>query len=351
MLKRVGAVARVRNLEARGAPTEAAIAEAAKTAKGGMAELDQANHLAARAGALGHDFYARVNPVANDPLLDVQFVRDGSVVAGAQLKTGRHAVGSLVRRPEYGQVVASAEAREPLVQGGFLDGQRVSDRLAYEGVEAPQLTAAGADETTRLQIRRVLVATVSPGWIDHAVESLRAGTDSALSTAVLSFAIEAFDAHNNGRVIDFSIVVQDSARAFARTTLQTQILLRQFVAEAGPAFSAQVLHRVAASALKAGAIADIVIETARDLWLLHRQELTLEEVVRRFGLHVTTAAGGAGGAYLALRLTEGAHPIVRILALLLGGHFGAKLGRGVGEWLFLLPPVLDRRVQFELAPG
>jgi hypothetical protein len=93
------------------------------------------------------------------------------------------------------------------------------------------------------------------------------------------------------------------------------------------------LAKVGAGTVWAGAIADVAVSTASDVWRWLKGQITFEELLRRAGVHAFAAIGGAGASVLALVALRGAPLWLQILGALAAGWGGTKLGRFVGDTL------------------
>jgi hypothetical protein len=80
-------------------------------------------------------------------------------------------------------------------------------------------------------------------------------------------------------------------------------------------------------------VAEVVISTARDLFAYSRGEINFNEVMRRTLMSAIATGGGVGGYMLAMKLTAGAPPWVRILSIIALTWGGAWLAEQLGEAL------------------
>jgi hypothetical protein len=339
MLLRGGSPQRAARLVASGVPVEKAARVAAAQGKGHIGETLQAAGFAARSGALQRPDDARPNPVANDPSTDVQVRRGAKVVYGAQLKVGSDQyVLRAIEKGGYTALVANAEARETLLARGLIDADEVSDHLGYQGIESGTLTAAECEETAVDLITRILRREAPNSELGLLLHSLRAGAHDGAISFTLALVAEVADCVYTGRPFEGRRAGVDAAksgmRSLARTSLQTRIMVGNFMSQARAAFSGRLIHRVARSALVAGAVAEVVLETAIDLLAVLRSEMTMQQWLARAGVHVTTAAAGAAGVALACAVTQGAPWWAQLGVCLLAGYGGAQLGRAVGKSIF-----------------
>jgi hypothetical protein len=325
-----------RLLEA-GYPLSEAADIAAKQGKGHIAELQQSATYTTTAGSNLRPHSARPNPRANDPVVDVQVRRRTSIRAGAQVKVGSPGyVRRAAQKSRAKKLIVNEEAFEVL--DGLLPAH-ASTRLIHRHAEAQPVSAADCHRSAA----EAIVAELSgyPAALDDLLRCAAAGAKSGLQTMAFSLLedlvgalarAERFDAH---RAVKRAL--SQGARATARGTLQSYFLVHRFAARAGAEFSDRLLQRVARSTIAAGALAEFLIEAAIDLHAVLTNRMTFEELVRRFGVHATTAAGGAAGVALGVHLTRGEHPLFQLGVALLGGFLGSAAGRKLGEALFMLP--------------
>lgn len=310
---------------------------AAKQGKGHIAELHQAATFTAEAGARLRSLSARPNPRANDPIIDVEVRRGGRTRGGAQVKVGSPSyVRRAVEKTRAKKVIVNHEAFEVLAP---VLPSSASTRLAHRGAMAG---AVSADECHR-SARQAIVTALGgyPSHLDELVRCATAGAKSGLESAAISLIEDLLGAFATASPFQaeraVSRALAQGARAGARGTVQSLLLVRRFVSEAKAQFSDRLLHRIARSTIVVGAIADVVVETAIDLHAVLTRKMTLDDLVRRFGVHTTTAAGGALGVALAVHLTRGSHPALQLLAVLGLGYLGSSGGRKLGVELFLSP--------------
>jgi hypothetical protein len=333
----------VRLVEQGLAPAEAA-AVAAKQGKGHLAEVIQSARFGANSGVTRGRFRARPNPVPNDPVNDVHVLRGRRRVGGAQVKMGSRAyVLRSLKKGAYGTTIVNAEVFAGLEQDGYADVYDVTDRLDHGGTEAVPLRAEDCEREAASLLTRVLIGDPTVSQLDLLLQAGKAGFRDGAVNAALTFVGQLVYSVWRGERFDVSDglrrAVQSSGRAFIRTTIQTRALMEQFVSKARHAFSDRLIHRVARSSLVVGAFAEVVVEVASDLIRVLRRELTFEDLLRRLGVHVVTAAGGVAGASLAAALVRGGPWWLQAIAMLVGGLLGAQSGRRLGQAVFM-PPAL-----------
>lgn len=338
MLIRGGPYQRAVKVMASGADAMTASVVAAAQGKGHVAELAQSAHFTASSAALGGPHHARPNPLANDPRVDVEVRRGRARVSGSQVKVGSpQYVRRAVRAGKYENLIVNAESFEHVAHA-----PGVTDRLGHAGIAAPQLTADEVETTATDALHRMLTERDVATQLDALVRAGQAGLRDGVVSFGLGLVEQVADAVFRRLPLDVRAAVRaalsGAARSAARTGIEAWMLLRRFAEKAGAAFSSRLLHRIARSRLTASAVAEVVVETAIDLVAVLRRQMSFEQLLRRFGVHVTTAGGGALGAAAGLALTRGRPSWLRVLAVLLGGWVGSHGGRALGEGLFLPAP-------------
>lgn len=341
ILTRGGPYQRAFNVMQRGSDPLTASVVAAAQGKGHVAELAQSAHFTTASAALGRSRRARPNPIANDPLVDVEVVRRSRRTWGTQLKVGSPAyVRRAVRAGKYENLIVNAEAFTHVAHE-----VGVADRLDHAGVTAPQLTAAEAEATAIEVLERMLTEREAVTQLDALLHAGQAAFRDGVVTFGLGLAGELAGAMFGGLAVDLRSAVDaafgGAARSAARTGIEAWMLMQRFASKARAAFCSRLLHRIAQSRIMVSAIAEVVVETAIDLVDVLRGRMSFEDLLRRFGVHVTTAGGAAIGVAAGLALARGGPWWLSGLAALLGGWVGAKGGRAVGEALFMpAPPAL-----------
>jgi hypothetical protein len=342
-LIRGGPMQRAANLVERGLPEAEAAAIAARQGKGHVAEVQQAADYSVGSGAHGRPYRARPSRRANDPRVDVELRKRGSRrrQGVAQMKVGKpRYVLQAFSSGRYDQLVVNCEAAEVIARDQGID---LADRLGFRGNEAAQVSAERCEEQAADSIVRVLLGELPFGWLDQVVAYARAGLRAGLESFAACMLGDLVDAMWSGRPLDLGAATraaaQSAGRSAARAAVHSHLLVREFLAKARQQFSDRLLHRIAGSTVMLGAIAEVLVETTIDVVRVLRGEMTFDELLRSFGVHVCTAAGGAIGIAVAGLLTGGAVWWVQGLAMLLGGAAGAYCGRSAGVALFH-PPAL-----------
>ncbi len=315
MLTRGGPYQRALNLVARGADPFDASLTAAAQGKGHVAELAQSTHFTVAAAALGRSVRARPNRIANDPYVDVEVLhRRGARTHGAQLKVGSPSyIRRAVRAGKYEHMIVNAEA-----MAAVAGEPGITDHLDHRGIAAPQVTAEEAETTAVDVLHRMLLEHESVTQLETIAHAARAGLRDGVVSFALGLVGGISDAVFRGIEIDLRATITSAfaggARAATRTGLEAWLLLQRFVKEAGGAFSSRLVQRIARSRIATSAIAEVVVETAMDVVDVLRGRLSFEDLLRRFGVHVTTAAGaavaaaaasaGAGAGFCAIEVNE-----------------------------------------------
>jgi hypothetical protein len=335
-LLRGGPINRAANLVAAGLSIDAAAATAARQGKGHVGEVQQSAGYSARAGALRRPYRARPNRQANDPSVDVELRRSRRRAAGAQIKVGSpQYVLRAARSGRYEMLVVNTEARAALAHGYGLE---LSDTLDFRGNSSVRLSAEECEVRATESIARVELPV---DFGDKLALYARAGQRAGLETFATALLCDLVQAVWSGRPFDLAgsvrAAVGSAGRSAARSAVQSHFLVEQFLAKARRQFSDRLLHRIAGSAVVLGAVAEVVVETAIDLVRVMRNEMTFDALLRSFGVHTCTAAGGALGMLIAGALTGGAVWWVQAAAMVAGGAIGAHYGRQIGTNLFDAP--------------
>lgn len=341
-LRRAGGPQRVRAALGRGVPYEDAMGMAAKIHKGHAAELAQALGFTISSGVAGARERAVLSRNVSDPLTDLAIMRGTRAVPGGrrQLKVGsRRYVGDAIRKRKYAvagvDLVANAEALDELVARGFDGAADVADRVRYASSEARQLRSDESEAQAVQGLRQVLSRRTTLSRFEILAASAKSGVDDGVFTFICSLGVALFQGEVNRE--SWRRIVHDSAvrgaKAAARTSIQTLIVLHKFDHAARAAYSAGLVRKLARTTIAAGAIAEVLVSAAIDFVKLLRREITRQQLLDRVVVNGTTAAGAAAGAYLASRVLSDAPLLVRILGMLFGGAAGGHLGREFGEWL------------------
>lgn len=337
ILQRGGPVQRAANIFARTDDLLYAVNEAAKQGKGHIAEVQQAATYNVASGVQLREYHARPSPRANDPQIDVQVRSARRFRTGAQLKVGSP---QYVRRAAAEStapiLVVNREARDVLLSRGELDPE-ILDHLSYAALDADAVSAEECHRVAADSMQRVLSGETR--IVDTLAQAVRAGGCAALEGFAFRMVEELLGALAGN--VTFNVLsaaevsLHAGARAGSKAAVQSYLLVRQFVARARKQFSDRLIHRIARSTYWLGAVAEVIVETAIDLFAVVTGKLTFEELLRRFGVHVFTAGGAAAGMALAALLTGGMSAWFQLGAILLGGYVGGRYGRVIGERVFI----------------
>lgn len=337
-LKRGGPIGRAMSEMSRGRTIAEAATIAARQGKGHIGELRVAAEQSMSAGVLGVSGIARPNPVANDPVFDVEILSGEKRIGGAQVGVGSPAYTrrKALRSPAP-QVVINQESRDVLRLAHPAAFERSDDTLRH-GATLSRPLMQGEVET---EARQILERSLLNVPLDAAGFSLRVAGSAGLTSAahVLARTLLFDVAHRLHAGIELdramaTTALENAVETGVRTGLQTYVMVNRFLERAGEAFQSKLLQAAGKSATIAGAIADVVVSTAGEVWRCLRGEISFEELLRRFGAHVVTAAGAAAGVASAMYLTRGCPWWVQVVAALLAGTAGAEIGRRGGDLLF-----------------
>ena len=342
-LTRGGGVGRAQSELRKGLPIADAARIAAKQAKGHGAEIRQAAELTTEAGWTYQPYRGRPNKVANDPHIDVEVVRGHQRVNGAQLGVGSPKyLARKARLSKAPQVVVNSEAREELDALDPVAFARTADRLAHDGTRARVLRGKQVEEETRQSLERSLRGETAVGTSVKFGRAAGAGANSFVLNFGKGMLFEVVEALALGRKIDpdrVKRILADSGESAVRTALQTYATVEHYLSQAGAAYQGKLLHAASRRAVWIGAVVDVIVSTAKDVVRWFHGEITFEDVLRRAGVSVCAAGGGAMAAVLAAQVCRGLPPWLLIPLVLLAGWGGTKLGSKAGEALFLPGPM------------
>jgi hypothetical protein len=321
----------------RGRSASEAAAIAAKSGKGHIAELRLASEHCLDAAIRDLPILTRPNPAANARHADLQIFEADRLADTAQVGVGGLAyLRRKAAMSEAGQVVVPAEAKAALWRASDPVADRVCDRVGHKGTSSRLLSGELAQEDAQSIIYKAILGqpAVSP-WLKVGTLA-EAGCLAAVDAFATGLLFETVEWFWKGGPFDPSMVrraIISGARSGLRTATATYIKVEQFLARAREAFNERILADVGTGAVWAGAIADVVVSTAADLWGWMKGQITFEEVLRRAGVHTLAAVGAAGASLLALAALRGAPLWLQILGALAAGWGGAKLGRFAGDRL------------------
>ena len=291
------------------------------------------------AAFLGQAERARPSVSPSDPLTDVEILRGTRVARDGrrQLKVGTAGyVRGAVAEGKYEaagiELVANVEALDELAVAGFPVPATVVDRVQYGEAGARQLRADESLEQAVDGLARCLTRRTTLTHVELVIESARAGLGDGLFALIfgLGQSLAAGRPAREGWEKVLGDAVAGAGRAYARSTLQTAIVLFRFDARARATYSAGLVRRLANTTVVAGAVAEVVVESAIDMARLIRGEITKDDLLKVV-VHTTTAAGVAAGTLLMRALFSGAAWWVQGIFMILGGLGGGAVGRRVGQ--------------------
>jgi hypothetical protein len=320
VLRRSGMTGKARALRGEGLTHEqAAWYVAVRFGKGPAAELSQACSFCVASGGRGQKEKCRLNPKANDPLVDLQVTCGRWVLRGVQVKVGRpQYVRAAIESGKYpSPIVANAEACDALFFGDLFSSADVMDRLLSHGTAAEQLTEKKSIALCEAGLRRILRNKKTLKRLDQIAIALASGRHDAVANFAAALAdglIYARGAEDVENALRDALSV--GARAYARATLHHLFLIVWFDHHARSRYSSALIHRTAAMSLVAGEVAEAVVESVVDLVALARGEIDEATFWRRLAVTGMRAAGGTLVGNLVSHVTRDLpHPVQGVLTL------------------------------------
>ncbi len=337
-LERGGPVSRALSEFYRGSPPDEAAAVAARQGKGHVAELRLAIEQTLSSGLLGKPYRSRPNPIANDPHVDIEVLRSESRVNDAQVGVGSpRYIARKARKSEASQVVVNKETRKILKNYDEFAYKRTRDSLAHDGTSSDTLSGARAEDEAIHILERLILGKPAISFLLKLDIACSQGARSFIGSFGTSLLYDVVDRFNRGVPFDSKMIeraLRRGANAGFRTGVQSYILVDAFLEKAGNTFRSRLLHAAGRSTIWAGAVADIVVSTSREIVDWIEGYITFEELLRRTGVHITTAGGAALGVYLALPLCKRLPWWASLLVCVGAGWAGCKIGKEVGDWIF-----------------
>ncbi len=334
-LERGGPAARVIREAAKGKSAQEAARIAAHQGKGHIAELRQSAEFTARAGIFGEPCLAWPNPVANDPQLDVLVGRNGVVISGAQVGVGSpRYLTNKIRKSLAPQVVVNGEALQAISARHPAVAARARDRHFSCGVEALPLSKEQVEQEAQELLRGTLLRSAPTDVGTAFAIATNKALESFVPAAGVSLLYEVVESRWTGRPLEpgaLERAVKYGCRAAARTALQTVMVVDQFLASARLAYNAKLIRAASRGAIWAGGVADVILATASDVLAWARNEIDLNELLTRAGVHLFSAGGAMAAVALALAVTKSSPGWLQGLAVAALGIGGALVGRHLGE--------------------
>ncbi|MCC7075348.1 MAG: hypothetical protein IT383_28805 [Deltaproteobacteria bacterium] len=335
---RGGGAQKTLSLIGKGLTIEAAARDAAKQAKGHAFELMQATQHTARLGAFAVDAVTQPNSVANHPHADLELLEAQLATKEFQLGVGSAAyLGVKIRSSQADAVIVPQDARAALEASDSAAYALCADHLEHAGVSTDAMTNDQIVERTVEDLMRFASSSTRVGVLDQGAIAFGAAAQSAFVTGTVSVMVQVVERLATGKPIDKTIwgpAMGAATKSFLTTGLQTYYSLSTYLAVAQGSFEARVLRQLISNAPVTGAIAEIIIGTAREVVRFHKNEIDLDELLRRTGVVATSAVGSGVGVVIGARVLRGQHPIVQLLGIALFGILGARFGTFVGVELF-----------------
>lgn len=328
---------------------EDALESAIHQGKGHAGELLQCCSFSSRAGAFGRSARAALSNLANDPTTDIVVRCSSRRRAGYQIKVGSSAYAArAARNPKYARVgkVVNAEALDDLKQRGRREARCLRDRVAHRGTEATALTETDA---TDLVSRTLLCDLLNDAQGLEGIVSVaaKAGCKDFLASFSFSLLVGLVESAHHGTPFNVKEIATNAAKlalkGAIRTTMQTGLLVHSYLQSVQETFSSKILHRVSRSTFALGAVAEWVVEAAIDLFALMRGVITLEELLRRAGVHAFAAIGAGLAGALAAELVQDLPWWAQLVAIAGAGYGGGVLGHACGQAIFFPVPQLSTR--------
>ena len=338
-LERGGPANRARSVFSKGGTPKTAARVAARQGKGHVAEVRVAAELSLDSGLRGRPFDASLNEVANHPHEDVLVHHGRRMVNTAQVGVGSaRYLARKARRSRANQLVINNEVLDAVNDDWDGSSLFATDTLRHEETRSSKLSGTKAEHDAASMLESMIM--------DEPTVSFRLKASVVFGSGVVGFAtsfgrsllFQAVHRLHSNLPFDDSMIsnaMKSGVDALKRTSLATWIQVSRFLEHAGPAFNGRLLRALGGSAAIAGAIAEVVVVTARDVVAWIKNEIPFEELLRRFGVHAFSAAGALVGGAVMLKLTAGAPGWLTVLLTAVGaagaGYFGFKLGEGLFE--------------------
>jgi hypothetical protein len=196
------------------------------------------------------------------------------------------------------QVVIDTDARGAFQNAGDPAFDLSNDRLVHNDTHSGALSAAKVEAESREVLEGMLLGAPSvPEWFKLSI-AVDAGIEASILAAGRSLLFGVVGRLHAGQPLDQQliddafVVGQD---AFLKSGVHAYMMVSRFLERAGRAFNGRLLKAIGGATVVAGAIAEVVVATAKNLVACLRDEITFEEACRRVGVAAFSAAGGAAG--------------------------------------------------------
>jgi len=337
-LTRGGPTNRARAVVARGGSVQHAADVASRQGKGHVAEVQVAASYSLLSGLFGEGFHSQPNNSANHPHEDLHVLLGDLIANNAQIGIGKpEYVARKAMASNANQVVINAEARAVLEERGDPAFWLTDDHMSHASARSVSLTEEKAAGEARVILERLLMEEPAVRFAQRVGVSLTSGAKSSALAVARSLVYQAVHRLYHGLPFDGGMVrsaIRASGDAFLNASLTTYMLTTKFLARAGAVFDGRLLRVLGGSAVVAGAIADFVISTGKDIVAWAKNRITTDELLRRAGVHVFSAGGAAAGGALALNLARGMPGWLAMLMFAAGALGGGYCGHELGKLLF-----------------
>jgi hypothetical protein len=337
-LERGGPANRARSVFANGETPRAAARIAARQGKGHVAEVRVAAELSLDSGLRGRQFDCALNELANHPHEDVLVQQGRFKLNGAQIGVG-HAryLADKARRSRAGQLVVNTEALKAVQDDWNGSSLFATDMLHHEDTRSAKLSGTRAEQDATAMLEKMILDEPTVSFQLKAsvvVGSGAAGFATSFGRSLLFQAVHRLHTEQRFEKSMLDNAMSSGIEAMKRTVLATGLQVGRFLDHAGSAFNGRLLRALGGSAAVAGAIAEVVVSTAKEVVAWTKNEITFDELLRRFGVNAFSAGGALVGGAIMLGLTAGMPGWLTALLTAIGAAGGGYLGHKLGEDLF-----------------
>lgn len=342
-LTRGGPAGRARAAMARGATPVVAAAVATPQGKGHVGEVHVAASHSLHSGLFGEGYHSQPNANASHPHEDIHVLLGNLIANNAQIGVGsprylaRKAMAS-----NANQVVGNSEALAVLCETADPAYAVLQDHMRHEATRSAVLTEEKAAVDARVILERLLLEEAAVPFAKKLAVSLTSGAKSAGLAMARSLVYQVVHRLHLGIPFDGQMVrsaIHASKDALVNAALTTYLLTSRFLERASMAFDGRLLRALGGSVVVAGAIADVVVTTAKDVVAWAKNQITFDELLRRAGVHVFSTGGAALGGAAMLKLSSGMPWWASMLMFAVGATAGGYAGHKFGE--HLLHPTWD----------
>lgn len=342
-------------------PSDAA-EQALRTGKGFIGEALAVADYNKQARLLGSDVHARLNPISNDPVHDIQFIHGQRIVGGVQVKfgTSRYVKQALLSG-KYPCIVANTEAVQELRD--VYDHGLLTNRIDFNGIQGSPLSEQEAYQIGREILWKLnhphnhfdLIARWLGNEIYLAAHNVFYSTLFGFSLhSLISFLSVDRDKMNWDEIVMATQKIAQSSLIHYGVCRSVSLSLEMVAANC----AGSVFGRAAQFLLKKGAWISAGVSAGLAIWDAYGDYKEGKISQREFYGHTGRSSGGAigavGGGYLGARIGSCFGPVGTLIGLLAGSlllsNVGAHVGEDIGHFVhdFIhpdsLPPYLLHQV-------